>query len=305
MSSEESHFYLEDRTAGAYLTQARDSLFKCGDARQLYGSCRESADVPVRDRLLRHLRAQDTQLELARNSILFSALAGEAYINGFLAEKLTAAPDYDAMEKLRTLDKYILGPELVTGRRLFDRGAEPGQSLGALFRLRHDLVHPKMKPVKVDRGTLIDERFAHFNTEAAARFLVCVADAARTLSAHTSRGEDTIAGTILSERQRFLDLGLALRKGLPAPVKAPDSASAPGLFAEFAKSLPEPHEPVEPKQPEQREPRQDPPPAVRARLKRDRLRPPATVPQEPLIMLDYLSTLPGTATSTLPYAPTD
>ena len=63
---------------------------------------------------------------------------------------------------------------------LFERGTEPGQTLGTLFRRRHDLVHPKMRRVRMDKGTLMDERFKDFNAEAAAEFLVSVAQAART-----------------------------------------------------------------------------------------------------------------------------
>ena len=300
MEDRHTHIYFEDRTAGAYLTQARRGLFNCGNPGMLYGTWREPPNMEVEDRMAQHLRALDRQLDWARTSTLFSALAGEAYINGFLVEKLTTAADYEAVERLPTLEKYVLGTQLAVGKRLFDRGTEPGQTLGALFKLRHDLVHPKMRPIRMDRGTLMDERFEDFNAEAAARFLVSVAEAARTLVGHASRREDSIISSVLSERDRFLALGTLLRRELPDARKK--SSGAPWLAALGADVAANERARVDIPEDQQRP---EAAPRIRRTIKRDPLQPPATVPLEPAAMLEYLASLPGTATSAMRYYPGD
>jgi hypothetical protein len=42
--------------------------------------------------------------------MLFAAFAAEAYINEFIAEHF-AGKDYEALEKLSTVDKYVLATE--------------------------------------------------------------------------------------------------------------------------------------------------------------------------------------------------
>ena len=222
MAEADEPIYLEDRTAGAYLTQAHDALKSCGDVSALYGPRAVTPGMSTVARSGLHIVAQSAQLDFARTSILFSALAGEAYINGFLGANLQRS-DFEAVERLTTLDKFILGPELVLGRRLFERGSEPGQSLKELFTLRHTLVHPKMGPVRVDGNTLIDERFTRFNPKSAADFLIAVADAARVLAAsHEPPAEpDAIVEGIRGSREKLIGFGTELRKGLPPPRELP------------------------------------------------------------------------------------
>jgi hypothetical protein len=108
--TESESIYLEDRTAGAYLTKAREALQNCGNVSALYGKARVTPGMDRRERAAMHFGAQTNQLDFARTSILFSALAGEAYINGFLGAELEGG-DFEALEKLSTLDKFILGPQ--------------------------------------------------------------------------------------------------------------------------------------------------------------------------------------------------
>lgn len=277
--------YLEDRTAGAYLTQSREALLDCGRPNVLYPrNFRDSETIDLKLRLQAHLSAQTKQIELARTSILFAALAAEAYVNTYLGNALTG-PDFEAVDRLPTLEKFVLGPELVLGRRLFSRGDNPGQAIGDLFRLRHQLVHPKGGKVRVERGTLMDPRFESFNAEAAARFIVEVAAAATEFATVEERQPDRIVRTITTTRDQTLAFGEAMKAGLPKPIRA------------LGKVAPKVAEPGS-------EPRPDPP--LLKKLKRariDPLKPPETVPQEPIKLLDILSPLPGTATGPTHYRP--
>jgi hypothetical protein len=281
--------YFEDKTAGAYLTQARAALLDCGRANKLYGRWRDHPEVAAQERLRAHVLAQGKQLEFARTSILFSALAAEAYINRFLEAGLPPA-DFEAVEKLGTADKYVLGPELVLGHRLFERGAEPAQSIDALFKLRHKLVHPKGRRVKFDGGTLMDERFEHFSPQAAANFIVRVAEAENLLAEQAAppRMVDPTVATVIGNREKILQLGAALREGLPAPPKrllakavaADKPAGGDGPTLGLAGQADLKFQPLDP------------------------LKVPLTVPQEPRKLLDSLidtlQVLPGTATGPAP-----
>jgi hypothetical protein len=276
--------YLEDNTAGAYLTQARAALLDCAKPRKLYGSWREPADVDKGERLGHHLLAQARQLDFARTSILFSALSAEAYINGFLWRQLSTA-DFEAVERLPTDEKYVLGPELALQERLFDRGAEPAQSIDALFKLRHDLVHPKGKQIEVGRdGDLMDPRFEDFNPQAAARFIIRVAEAAATLAEHEEgRKPDRIVVTILDDRDKLMEFGRELRDRLPEPPKSFEVAKAEREKREAETGQPEPGA------------------LLKARVTRpDPLKLPPTVPQRPAELYSYLSGLGGTATWPMP-----
>ena len=146
---------------------------------------------------------------------MFSALSAEAYINTFLAGRMSAA-DFDRIDRLRTEDKYVFGPRVAIGERLFDRGAEPAQSIGVLFTLRHQLVHPKGKRIRMDKGTLADPRFEKFNPGAAAVFVVRVAEAAKLLADQDARKPDAVVTGILDERANWLALGESLRDRVPA-----------------------------------------------------------------------------------------
>ena len=278
-------FYLEDQTAGAYLTQARSALLDCGKPKKLYGGWRESDDVDRRERIGRHFGAQARQLDFARTSILFSALSAEAYINGFLWRKLPAS-DFEVVGRLPTDEKYVLGPELALKERLFERGAEPVQSIAALFRLRHDLVHPKGKRVEMNpEGDLMDPRFERFNPESAANFIIRVADAAATLCDHDEDlAPDRVIVTVLENRDKLTAFGEVLRQELPEPPKTYNLAKS---NREKKETGTEPGSLV-------RALRVPPP---------DPFKLPPTVPQRPAELVTYLSGLAGTATGPLPPEP--
>jgi hypothetical protein len=79
----------------------------------------------------------------ARSATLYRILAAEAYANDYLESNLSNK-DFTAVDRLPTLDKYLLGPRLVHGQDLFTRGKEPAQTLRTLLDLRTRLVHPKL-----------------------------------------------------------------------------------------------------------------------------------------------------------------
>jgi hypothetical protein len=163
-----------------------------------------------------HLSAEGRQIDYARTSILFSALAAAAYVNASLAEALSPA-DFEGIDRLTPVDKYILGPRIAYGEELFTRGDEPGQSIAELFKLRNQLVHAKPRTLEVDRQTLSDPRYTDFNPPAAARFLVAVAEAAGLLAQVGNEIPDQVVTSIRENAGQFRDFGESLREKLPEP----------------------------------------------------------------------------------------
>jgi hypothetical protein len=98
----------------------------------------------------------EQRIRFSRNAMLVAAFAPEAYINEFIAEHF-AGKDYEAVEKLSTVDKYVLAPRTALGRDLFPRDREPAQTLRILVRQRDVLVHPK--PDKGLPGTVRAEGY--------------------------------------------------------------------------------------------------------------------------------------------------
>lgn len=170
------------------------------------------------------------RVEFARSTTLFGILAAEAYANQYLQRRLTGA-EFDAADRLRTFDKYVLAPRLVRGGDPLDRAAEPAQTLQKLLKLRSSLVHPKLQPERPPGSATIDPPdFEDFNPAAAARYLVAVALAARWLLTDSPPGSrvDVVIAIVDQERQFFLDYGERAAGELPAFGSEP----APDLFRE-------------------------------------------------------------------------
>lgn len=72
--------------------------------------------------------AEGRRREAARSAVLFAMLAAEAYANRYLQIHLTGV-EADAADRLPTFEKFIMGPQLVRGSKILDRGAEPAQTL--------------------------------------------------------------------------------------------------------------------------------------------------------------------------------
>lgn len=127
--------------AEGYLAQAAEALTSAGDPSALWPSePRQFLGEGVLGSAQRGLDAANRRLRALRSSVIFSALAMEAYANDFLSDVLPAA-DMKAIERLATLDKLLLGPRLAGMQSSLERGAEPAQTIKALFRVRNNLVH--------------------------------------------------------------------------------------------------------------------------------------------------------------------
>jgi hypothetical protein len=170
---------------GALMEEAVTDLTRCGSAPDLYPvalSLRrrgEERGEAVEEKHVERFAGHEglrLQARFARNCILFSALSAEAYVNAFLDGRVTGS-DFDAIDRLPTVEKYVIGVTYAVDERVFDRGAEPIQTLKLLFGARDALVHPKPGNRKA------------VTPGAAGQFLVAAATAAQTLIERAGAGE--------------------------------------------------------------------------------------------------------------------
>ena len=108
-----------------YLDDARAAKAEDGDR------LRQARDYAARERV-----------KLSRRAILYSAFAAEAFVNEFMTMYFDGR-DLETLDRLATVEKYVLVPRVALGETLFDRATEPTQTLRRLFALRSTLVHPK------------------------------------------------------------------------------------------------------------------------------------------------------------------
>ena len=83
--------------------------------------------------------------------VLFCAFAAEAYVNRFLAERLSE-PDAAAVDRLAPVDKYVVAVPHADPNLTFPRDKFPAGRLRELFAFRNALVHHK--PARPPRGEL-------------------------------------------------------------------------------------------------------------------------------------------------------
>lgn len=217
--------FREEELAGDFLEQSIEALMNCGRHRALYRRRTKDelkAQVP-RDMLLDMIGAARKRLEFARTSILFATLSAEAVVNEFIfaegKKQGLAAPDLESIDKMSTPDKYVLGVKLVTGESIFHRGSGPGQTITAMFKLRRHLVHPRRRKVKVKKGNLFSQAgYEDFNPDAAARFIVAVAEAAVVLEKWSGRDESeySYAAALSGAKDAILSLGKTAHADLPS-----------------------------------------------------------------------------------------
>lgn len=86
--------------------------------------------------------AKDRRLRFLRGTVLFAALAIEAFANELLAELLPPR-DFDAVDRLEVPDKLLIGTRLATGQSPLSRGAQPLQDVAIVVKTRNRLVHAK------------------------------------------------------------------------------------------------------------------------------------------------------------------
>lgn len=128
-------------------------------------------DIMVKD-------AASQRTAYSRTSLLYSAFAAEAFVNEFIEAHFTGK-DFDAIDRMGTVDKYAIAPALALGEEVFDRGSEPLTSIAKLFDLRAGLVHPK--PGKIVKPSKAGGSHPTQNPKHAAQYLIAVADAAIAL----------------------------------------------------------------------------------------------------------------------------
>jgi hypothetical protein len=154
----------------AYLDDAANALRNCGNPAVRYDRLKASgirADPPPE---ILAAQAAHGVIRQMTAGVLFSALAAEAYVNRFLAQNLPK-PDFAAVDRLRTVDKYVIAVSRADPEITFPRDAWPVGRLTQLFAIRNALVHHKPeKPPKDEITPLL-----------LAEFVIAVAEAARRL----------------------------------------------------------------------------------------------------------------------------
>jgi hypothetical protein len=129
--------------AEMYLHRALDEFHRACNAPDLWIPVDPFHRGSVLEESQQVLNAKNRRLQFLRSSILFSAISAEAFANELINELLGAA-DVDALDKLGTPEKLLLGVPLATGNQsILTRGAHPMQGVSALIKTRNRLVHPR------------------------------------------------------------------------------------------------------------------------------------------------------------------
>lgn len=133
--------------SSAYLNQAVEALTAASSAPALYAEIADYYRGSMLESAQQRLSAMNRRLSFLRSAVLFAALSAEAYANEFL-EAALPAPDAQALDRLVTPEKLLIGSRLVGVEPPLDRGRLPLQRLFALFEVRNALVHPRRSGAK-------------------------------------------------------------------------------------------------------------------------------------------------------------
>ncbi|HEX4732939.1 MAG TPA: hypothetical protein VH247_00895 [Thermoleophilaceae bacterium] len=192
--------------AGSYLEQALKAFEAASNPERLYEGFRDKADLTDAAEGFALLAARQERVTNNRTAVLFAALAAEAYVNEFLAVYLSGQ-DYDSVDRMRPVDKYVLGTRLACGELIFARDREPVPALRELFALRNKLAHPRPGFGPANLLEPEGDFEALFIPSAVARFLVMVASSAVILvrRAYGSKTLDVPADFIWHGRSALLD----------------------------------------------------------------------------------------------------
>jgi hypothetical protein len=98
-------------------------------------------------------------------SVIFSALALEAFINNYGIERFSGSYFDNYLDKLSAVSKWIVIPRLVTGKEI-DRDGQAFEWLKGLFMQRDKLVHYKTRKKKIselreDKDWVTEEHSEH------------------------------------------------------------------------------------------------------------------------------------------------
>lgn len=214
--------------ASDYLRQAADALDAAGDPGHLYRKWRDS--MPPRPLGFEMIRrwARSERFERARTSVLFSALAAEAYVNEFLAAFALSKTRLKELDGLSTVRKYTNGTSEAYGETLFRDGDEATATLRRLFDLRHLLVHPKPgfghPPLLEQEDPALEDRFA---LPELAEYVVIVGGCADLMTWRAyGYGTPDVPGTMLWRARDAVRQFADERRELPEP----DAEPRPSLW---------------------------------------------------------------------------
>lgn len=204
--------------AGAHLLDALDAFRGAVSSDGLYDE--QTRRTPKADQTyewysLKRDEALGRQVVLCRRSLLFAAFAAEAYVNRFLWNEFSGR-DREVLDRLATVEKYVLLPRLASGVELIPRGRALEQQLRWLFHRRNELVHPKPG----NRTAHLDHYPEDHNPLAAARSVVAVAEAACRLEGSKPDPKSVIA-RIVHSRSRIVARGKAAANDPPRPGDPP------------------------------------------------------------------------------------
>jgi hypothetical protein len=202
------HIYFETM-AGTHLTDAVRALRDAGSSDALYEPelrVMDPSEVEYDWFSLARDEAEGERVLYSRRSLLFAAFAAEGYANDFLYERWDGS-DRDALQRLSTVDKYVLLSQVAGRAGDLTRDKDPIQRIKWLFQRRDELVHagPKDKDLTYDPE--------NHNPVMAAKCIVAVGDAASTLFGGAPPG--SVLSQVLVERQRVLDYGARATDALP------------------------------------------------------------------------------------------
>jgi hypothetical protein len=174
--------------AGVYLEQSLDALRDSSSPDALYVELApwyEGSTIlgPIQAKM----EAANRRIKFLRASVLFAAIAAEAYANEFAAATL-APSDVAAIDRLPTVDKLLIAPRLAGLVSPLDRGREPIQTLARLVRARNLLAHPRPGQTGAYVLTTSDEDQLAFGPTAVAGYIEAVAHAAVLLTPYVQIG---------------------------------------------------------------------------------------------------------------------
>jgi hypothetical protein len=193
--------------SSAYLNQSLEALTAASSAPALYADVADYYHGSLLESAQRRLSAMNRRLGFLRSAVLFAALSAEAYANEFL-EATLLTPDVQALDRLVTSEKLLIGTRLVGVQPPLDRGKLPLQRLYALFEVRNALVHPRRS------GAKSISAYAHNVTEqdkdlvgpkAAAGYIVAVAELTVQLEPHRPGVSIIGEATVIVEHRAVLD----------------------------------------------------------------------------------------------------
>src|SRR5688572_28829402 len=181
--------------AGIYLLDALQAVRNAGSADTLYDADIREDRSGIEREWVPQLAAQ-RRAGYSRTALGLAAFSAEAYINEFLEARVTER-DFEALDRLSTPEKYVLGARLVLGKDLFRRDRNPLQSLRTLFTIRNRLAHPK--GLQVGRAGSTDRADFVLSPETAMRHIVHVATAANSVITEGGRRRmDQHAGVVIA-----------------------------------------------------------------------------------------------------------